>query len=100
MALTRGAVREAVREGIEEAAATIAGPFVPLLSELPALVGIVGDQVVEHLAPLRRAALVYELRDLEQRIREWEAKQSGAPTASGRSGGASAAGGADRRGDR
>lgn len=85
MALTGGAVREAVREGIEEAAATIAGPFVPLLSELPALVGVVGGQVVEHLTPLRRAALIYELRDLDGRIQEWEAKQAGAPTASGRS---------------
>lgn len=65
-------IRGAVREGIEEAAAIIAGPFVPFLSDTGALIGTVAEELFTRLEPLRRAALVYELRDVEERLEENE----------------------------
>ena len=64
--LSQEAVRNAIAEGIEDAAATIVGPFLPLIDGLPGLVSVVAGEIVEQLTPLQRAALVYELRYVEE----------------------------------
>jgi hypothetical protein len=61
-----------IQRGIEEAAATIVGPFLPLLTELPELLGVLFDQLQERLMPFARAALTYELRDVEERMHRLE----------------------------
>jgi hypothetical protein len=65
-------LHEEIQRGIEEAAATIVGPFVPLLQEMPALLSVLSDQLHERMEPFVRAALTFELRDVEERMHRLE----------------------------